>query len=214
MSTTQLRESLKQRACEKIDSLKNDLVGISHDIHAHPEENFEEHYAHKRLTDAIGDNKLDVTRKAYDIDTAFDVAVGSKGATVAVLCEYDALPGIGHACGHNIIAAAGLGANKPKSQNAPQLRSTTTAPSVKPKTKPAKSASTLIRLVAQAEKSLAQANEKQSKLLAELALAKGDHAALAKVSEELAAAQAVVATAEENWIALAAEAEAQGLNLG
>ncbi len=37
MSTTQLRESLKQRACEKIDSLKNDLVGISHDIHAHPE---------------------------------------------------------------------------------------------------------------------------------------------------------------------------------
>jgi len=105
-------------------------------------------------------------------------------------------------------------ANKPKSQNAPQLRSTTTAPSVKPKTKPAKSASTLIRLIAQAEKSLAQANEKQSKLLAELALAKGDHAALAKVSEELAAAQAVVATAEENWIALAAEAEAQGLNLG
>ena len=104
-------------------------------------------------------------------------------------------------------------AKQPKSQNAPQLRSTTTAPSVKPKTKPAKSASTLIRLVAQAEKSLAQANEKQSKLLAELALAKGDHAALAKVSEELAAAQAVVATAEENWIALAAEAEAQGLNL-
>jgi ATP-binding cassette subfamily F protein uup len=105
-------------------------------------------------------------------------------------------------------------ANKPKSQNAPQLRSTTTAPTAKPKTKPAKSASTLIRLVAQAEKSLAQANEKQSKLLAELALAKGDHAALAKVSEELAVAQAVVATAEENWIALAAEAEAQGLNLG
>ena len=110
MSTTQLRESLKQRACERIDALKNDLVGISHDIHAHPEENYEEHFAHKRLTDAIGDNKLDVTRKAYDIDTAFDVAVGSKGATVAVLCEYDALQGIGHACGHNIIAAAGLGA--------------------------------------------------------------------------------------------------------
>ena len=41
MSTTQLRESLKQRACESIDKLKNDLVGISHDIHAHPEENYE-----------------------------------------------------------------------------------------------------------------------------------------------------------------------------
>jgi amidohydrolase len=110
MSTAQLRESLKQRACETIDKLKNDLVGVSHDIHAHPEENYEEHYAHKRLTDAIGDHKLPVTRKAYDLDTAFDVAVGSKGTTVSVLCEYDALPGIGHACGHNIIAAAGLGA--------------------------------------------------------------------------------------------------------
>jgi ATP-binding cassette subfamily F protein uup len=103
---------------------------------------------------------------------------------------------------------------QPKSQNAPQLRSTTTAPSVKPKTKPAKSASTLTRLISQAEKTLAQANEKQSKLLGELALAKGDHAALAKISAELAAAQAVVATAEEHWISLAAEAEAQGLNLG
>ena len=103
---------------------------------------------------------------------------------------------------------------QPKSQNAPQLRSTTTTPSVKPKTKPAKSASTLTRLISQAEKTLAQANEKQSKLLGELALAKGDHAALAKISAELAAAQAVVATAEEHWISLAAEAEAQGLDLG
>ena len=47
MSTAQLRESLKQRACETIDRLKNDLEAISHDIHAHPEENFEEHHAHK-----------------------------------------------------------------------------------------------------------------------------------------------------------------------
>jgi amidohydrolase len=110
MSTAQLRESLKQRACETIDRLKNDLESISHDIHAHPEENFEEHYAHKLLTDAIADNGHKVTRKAYGLDTAFESTIGTQGATVAVLCEYDALPGIGHACGHNIIAAAGLGA--------------------------------------------------------------------------------------------------------
>ena len=50
------------------------------------------------------------SRGAYNIDTAFQTNVGSKGLNVSVLCEYDALPGIGHACGHNIIAAAGLGA--------------------------------------------------------------------------------------------------------
>ena len=110
MSTAQLRESLKQRACETIDRLKNDLEAISHDIHAHPEENFEEHHAHKLLTEAIADNGHKVTRKAYGLDTAFESTIGTQGATVAVLCEYDALPGIGHACGHNIIAAAGLGA--------------------------------------------------------------------------------------------------------
>ncbi|NCV76090.1 hypothetical protein EBW23_09245 [bacterium] len=110
MSTAQLRESLKQRACETIDRLKNDLETISHDIHAHPEENFEEHHAHKLLTEAIADNGHKVTRKAYGLDTAFESTIGTQGATVAVLCEYDALPGIGHACGHNIIAAAGLGA--------------------------------------------------------------------------------------------------------
>jgi amidohydrolase len=49
-------------------------------------------------------------RGAYGIDTAFDSSVGTEGATIAVLCEYDALPGVGHACGHNVIATAGLGA--------------------------------------------------------------------------------------------------------
>ena len=47
---------------------------------------------------------------AYGLDTAFAARAGSEGPTIAVLCEYDALPGIGHACGHNIIATAGLGA--------------------------------------------------------------------------------------------------------
>jgi len=102
---------LKQSVCQDIDARANDLVSISHQLHAKPETNFEEHFAHQILTDYIADSKVKVTRTAFDLDTAFDVRIkGGSGPTVAVLCEYDALPGIGHACGHNIIATAGLGA--------------------------------------------------------------------------------------------------------
>ena len=102
---------IKQQVCLDIDNRAADLISISHEIHAHPELNFEEIFAHDTLTQYISDSKLKVERSAFELETAFDVTVrGGKGPTVAVLCEYDALPGIGHACGHNIIAAAGLGA--------------------------------------------------------------------------------------------------------
>ncbi|MEY2766144.1 MAG: hypothetical protein RL552_1049 [Actinomycetota bacterium] len=101
---------LKSRACADIDARAADLISASHDIHAHPELNYEERFAHDLLTKMIDDAGYGVTRGAYGIDTAFETKVGSTGLNVAVLCEYDALPGIGHACGHNIIAAAGLGA--------------------------------------------------------------------------------------------------------
>lgn len=102
---------IKQQVCKDIDSRASDLISISHAIHAHPELNFEEKYAHDTLTQYISDSKIKVQRGAFELQTAFDVSVhGGNGPTVAVLCEYDALPGIGHACGHNIIAAAGLGA--------------------------------------------------------------------------------------------------------
>ena len=109
LDTRQIDE-LKARACSDIDRRATDLIAASHDIHAHPELNFEEHFAHDRLTRVIEAAGLPVTRAAYGLDTAFETKVGSRGLNVAVLCEYDALPGIGHACGHNIIAAAGLGA--------------------------------------------------------------------------------------------------------
>ena len=102
---------IKQQVCLDIDNRASDLISISHEIHAHPELNFEEKFAHARLTQYIADSKIKVDRGAFELETAFDVSVrGGNGPTVAVLCEYDALPGIGHACGHNIIAAAGLGA--------------------------------------------------------------------------------------------------------
>ena len=102
--------ALKARACADIDARAGDLIEASHEIHAHPELNYEERFAHDLLTTAIERAGLPVTRKAYGIDTAFQTNVGTVGLNAAVLLEYDALPGIGHACGHNIIAAAGLGA--------------------------------------------------------------------------------------------------------
>lgn len=103
-------ERLKQRACARVDELADVLLDASHQIHAHPELNYEEHFAHGLLTDLLERHGVDPVRGAYDTKTAFDAAAGNDGAVVAVLCEYDALPGIGHGCGHNVIATAGLGA--------------------------------------------------------------------------------------------------------
>jgi amidohydrolase len=101
---------LKQRVCDHIDRIATDLIHASHEIHAHPELNFAEHFAHDLLTGVLRDHGLETTPHLHGIDTAFESRAGGTGPTVAVLCEYDALPGIGHACGHNIIATAGLGA--------------------------------------------------------------------------------------------------------
>ena len=86
------------------------LLDASHRIHEHPELGFEEHHAHDVLSDVLEDAGLPVTRSAYGVPTAFESVIGTGGPRIAVLCEYDALPGIGHACGHNIIGTAGIGA--------------------------------------------------------------------------------------------------------
>jgi amidohydrolase len=103
-------EALKSSVCAEVDRLADQLLHASHEIHAHPELNFEEHFAHDLLVDQLRSAGLQPTPHAYGVDTAFEAAVGESGFNVAVLCEYDALPGIGHACGHNVIATAGLGA--------------------------------------------------------------------------------------------------------
>jgi amidohydrolase len=100
----------KARLAAEIDRRAADLVDVSRRIHAHPELGYEERFAHDLLTGVLEDAGLDVTRSARGVDTAFEAAAGDEGPTIAVICEYDALPGIGHACGHNVIAAAGLGA--------------------------------------------------------------------------------------------------------
>jgi amidohydrolase len=103
-------EALKVAVCAEVDRLGDQLLHASHEIHAHPELNFEEHFAHDLLVDQLRSAGLDPTPHAYGVGTAFEASAGEQGFNVAVLCEYDALPGIGHACGHNVIATAGLGA--------------------------------------------------------------------------------------------------------
>lgn len=102
--------TLKQRVCDEVDRLADALLDVSHQIHARPELSYEEHFAHGLLTEVIEGQGVAVERGAYGCDTGFAASVGDAGPRIAVLCEYDALPDIGHACGHNVIAAAGLGA--------------------------------------------------------------------------------------------------------
>ncbi len=104
-------KTIRARLEDRLATWADQLVDASHDIHAHPEIAFGERYAHDRLVDLLADAGLAVTGGAYGIPTAFTARIGDgPGPCVAILCEYDALPDVGHACGHNIIATVGAGA--------------------------------------------------------------------------------------------------------
>ncbi len=103
-------EGLKRVACETIDSRRDELVELSLRLHRTPELRFEEHAASASLATYLRASGFSVELPAYGLKTAFRASLGSGRPAVAILCEYDALPGLGHACGHNVIAAAGAGA--------------------------------------------------------------------------------------------------------
>ncbi len=107
---SQSTDALKQRACARIDDDEAALVDISKKIHDNPELNFQEYKAAGWLADYLEQRGFAVERGAYGMETAFRAVRGSGEPRVAILCEYDALPGVGHACGHNVIATAGAGA--------------------------------------------------------------------------------------------------------
>jgi amidohydrolase len=94
-----------------VDQLAPTLREVSSKIHAHPELRFEEHRAAAWLSEAAEGAGVTVERPLGGLSTAFRARIGSgAGPRVAILAEYDALPEIGHACGHNLIAAGALGA--------------------------------------------------------------------------------------------------------
>ena len=119
--TTTAQEADARRAHEAVDRHADRLLRVSHEIFDHPELCFEERFAHDLLCDELEAQGLAVTRHAHGLETAFVAEAGSTGPVVAVICEYDALPGVGHACGHNVIAAAGLGAGLAAAELAEEL---------------------------------------------------------------------------------------------
>ena len=103
--------SLKKEVFQIIDGMKAQLLDASHAIHEKPELAFEEKFAADLLASQVQEANLPIEKGVYGLETAYLSSFGEKGAPeVAILSEYDALPEIGHSCGHNIIATAGLGA--------------------------------------------------------------------------------------------------------
>lgn len=99
------------RIAGDVDSLTPTLSDVSSRIHQNPELRFQEHRAAAWLTEAVEQSGIAVERGLGSLPTAFRARVGRGGGPhVTILAEYDALPDIGHACGHNLIAAGALGA--------------------------------------------------------------------------------------------------------
>jgi amidohydrolase len=100
----------KQRAAERFAEVEDDLHRISRWMHDNPELAYQERKTSARLVEFLSSNGFAVEYPAYGLETAFAARAGTSGPEVVICCEMDALPEVGHACGHNIIATAALGA--------------------------------------------------------------------------------------------------------
>ncbi|WP_182358607.1 amidohydrolase [Tomitella gaofuii] len=110
VTSTQDQAALTARARDRIDAARGRLIALSRAIHAAPELAFEEHTASELTTELLEAEGFAVERGAGGLDTAFVATYGDGDLAVGLCAEYDALPGLGHACGHNLIAAASVGA--------------------------------------------------------------------------------------------------------
>lgn len=103
-----------ERLGRLLEGLGPELVGLSHDIHDHPETGWNEHYAMAAVGALLESHGIDHEDGVFDLATALRAEVGAiddaRAPAVAILCEYDALPGIGHGCGHNVMCAQAVGA--------------------------------------------------------------------------------------------------------
>jgi amidohydrolase len=100
----------KAGAREHLESTRTSLIELSHRIHANPELGWQEEKASTWVAEMLSDAGFRVERGVCDSPTAISARAGSGPLHIAVCAEYDCLPGIGHACGHNLIAAMGVGA--------------------------------------------------------------------------------------------------------
>jgi len=98
----------KQKALEKIEQLRPDFLSIAQTLFENPELGFEEYNSSRLLAEYMAGHGFEIRWGQGGLETAFTAAKGSGRPHVGIACEYDALPGLGHACGHNIIAAASV----------------------------------------------------------------------------------------------------------
>ena len=103
-------EKLKEKLKAELEIRRSELVRLSSDIHDNPELSFQEVKAVSWLSNYLENNGFCVEKGVAGLATAFQATYGEGKPKIAVLAEYDALPGIGHGCGHNIIAASAVGA--------------------------------------------------------------------------------------------------------
>ena len=113
---------LKEQIATQIEGMRNELIHLSRDLHAQPEVAFKEHQSAERLTIFLEKEGFSIEEGIGQLPTAFK-ATWEKfpGPSVAFLAEYDALPGMGHGCGHNLIATSSLGAAVALKRAAPEL---------------------------------------------------------------------------------------------
>ncbi|GAA1354339.1 M20 family metallopeptidase [Saccharothrix algeriensis] len=100
----------KMRTRSAVERYSAALVGLSRSIHAEPEQAFAEHRSAAKVADLLAAEGFAVQRGVADLETAFTASYGSGDLVLGLCAEYDALPEVGHACGHNVIAAASAGA--------------------------------------------------------------------------------------------------------
>jgi amidohydrolase len=99
----------KQAAATTISTDAERLIRLSEQLHAHPEVGWEEHNSSRWVAEALAEAGYDVTPAYLGLDTAFHATIGSGPFRLGLCAEYDALPGLGHACGHNLISAITVG---------------------------------------------------------------------------------------------------------
>jgi amidohydrolase len=101
---------LKEEIRQDVEAHRHELIDLSLRIHSNPEVGWQEEMSSKLLADYLEKNGFQVERGIYDLPTSFRALYGQGKPVVAIMAEYDALPGIGHGCGHNIIGTAAVGA--------------------------------------------------------------------------------------------------------
>ncbi|SDS94513.1 amidohydrolase [Friedmanniella luteola] len=101
---------VKDAVCRAVDAQSGSIRALSHAVHDARETAFQERRSSRLVAEALARGGLAVTPGAYGLPTAVEATAGGGGPQVVICCEYDALPGLGHACGHNLITAAGVGA--------------------------------------------------------------------------------------------------------